>query len=165
MQYNGQMGGYMKKIFLLFLLLIMGGICLAEDLQDVQNFFNEYTEAGNSYSSDFFDYYSNNAKIIRIVEKPDGTYESVNIPLDKYKNEVKKSTILMKMRKYKNFYSNIKILPFGKDYKISALRQPSTSDYKVPAHFIVGKDTKGNWKIKEESMNTKVQEFLSKKNI
>ena len=37
---------------------------------------------------------------------------------------------------------------------------PSTSDYKIPAHFIVGRDSFGNWKIKEESMNTKVQKFL-----
>ena len=40
------------------------------------------------------------------------------------------------------------------------MRMPSTSDYKIPAHFIVGKDINGNWKIKEESMNTKVQRFL-----
>ena len=37
---------------------------------------------------------------------------------------------------------------------------PSTSDYKIPAHFIIGKDNNGNLKIKEESMNTKVQKFL-----
>lgn len=163
MQYSCQMGGYMKKIFLLFLLLIVvGTISYAEEIQEVQNFFNEYVDAGNRYDSNFFEYYSGNAKIIRVVEKPDGTSESVNIPLDRYKNEVKKSTVLMKMRKYKNFYSNIKILPFGKDYKIAAMRMPSTSDYKVPAHFIVGRDHTGNWKIKEESMNTRVQAFLSK---
>ena len=40
------------------------------------------------------------------------------------------------------------------------MRMPSTSDYKVPAYFIVGKDVNGQWKIKEESMNTRVQKFL-----
>ena len=80
--------------------------------------------------------------------------------MNRYKSEVKKSAKLMKIRKYKNFYSNIKILPVGNDYKISALRRPSTGDYKGSAHFIIGKDNYGNWKIKEESMNTPVQAFL-----
>lgn len=154
----------MKKIiFVLFLLILAGGICFASELQDVQCFFNRYVEAANNYDTNYFNFYSNDAKIIRVVEKPDGTFESVNVPLERYKSEAKKSTALMKLRKYKNRYSNIKIFPFGSDYKIAALRQPSTSDYKVPAHFIIGRDCNGNWKIKEESMNTKVQTFLTKK--
>ncbi len=154
----------MKKILLvLFLVLLAGLVCYASEMQDVQCFFNKYVEAANSYDSNFFDFYSNNAKIVRVVEKPDGTFESVNIPLERYKSEVKKSTKLMKLRKYKNFYSNIRILPIGNDYKIAALRTPSTGDYKGSAHFIIGKDPNGNWKIKEESMNTPVLAFLAKK--
>ncbi len=153
----------MKKVFLIFLLVMLYGVvCYAAEMDDVQNFFNRYVDAANNYDNNFFNFYSSNAKIIRVVEKPDGTFESVNIPFERYKSEVKKSTKLMKLRKYKNRYSNIKILPIGNDYKIAALRMPSTSDYKVPAHFIIGKDNYGNWKIKEESMNTKVQTFLSK---
>ncbi len=148
-------------LFLLFL-VTAGVICHATEMQDVQYFFNKYTETANRYDSKYFDFYSDDAKIIRVVEKPDGSRESVNIPLDKYKNEVRKSKALMKMRKYKNFYSDIEILPIGKDFKVAAMRMPSTSDYKVPAHFIIGKDNNGNWKIKEESMNTKVQAFISK---
>lgn len=134
----------------------------ADDIKDVENFFNDYVSAANSYSSDYFKYYSNNAKIVRVVEKPDGTEEAVNIPLERYKSEAKKSTKLMKLRKYKNKYFNIKITRQGKDYKVAAMRMPSTSDYKIPAHFIIGKDDNGEWKIKEESMNTKVQRFLDK---
>ena len=138
----------MKKLLVLLIL----GICInlksnADEIQDVQCFFNEYTEAANSYSNDYFKYYSDNAKIIRVVEKPDGTKESVNIPLERYKSEAKKSTKLMKLRKYKNRYFNIKITRQG--------------NYKIPAYFIIGKDNNGNWKIKEESMNTKVQSFLN----
>ncbi len=151
----------MKKFLIVcFMVLGMQGIVFADELQDVQCFFNEYIEAANNYSSDYFDYYSDNAKIVRVVEKPDGTKKTVNIPLDRYKEEAKKTTALMKLRKYKNRYLNIKILPHGKDYKIVAMRMPSTSDYKVPAYFIIGKDNNGEWKIKEESMNTRVQKFL-----
>ena len=70
---------------------------------------------------------------------------------------------LGKLRRYKNYYSNIQIASVGEDYKISTMRRPSTSDYSLPAHFIVGKDKNGHWKIKEESMQTKVQTFLKEK--
>ncbi len=153
----------MKKLLFLFTIgMILPLASFADDIEDVENFFNEYVNAANSYSNDYFKYYSNNAKIVRVVEKPDGTEEAVNIPLERYKSEAKKSTKLMKLRKYKNKYFNIKITRQGKDYKVAALRMPSTSDYKIPAHFIIGKDTNGDWKIKEESMNTKVQRFLDK---
>ena len=139
----------MRKIFILLILgMCINLQCFGDEIQDVQCFFNEYIEAANSYSSDYFKYYSDDAKIVRVVEKPDGTKEAVNIPLDRYKSEAKKSTKLMKLRKYKNHYFNVRITPFG--------------NYKIPAYFIIGKDSNGNWKIKEESMNTKVQRFLDK---
>ena len=126
----------MRKLFGLLILGICFNLyCSADEIQDVQCFFNEYIAAANSYSSDYFDYYSNDAKIVRVVEKPDGTSQAVTIPLERYKIEAKKSTSLMKLRKYKNIYFNIKITK-------------------------IGKDDNGEWKIKEESMNTKVQRFL-----
>lgn len=151
----------MKKLFIVFtIMLFLNTNCFAGEKEEVQSFFNEYVNAANSYSSDYFNYYTKNPKIIRIVEKPDGTQEAVNVPFERYKCEAQKSTKLMKLRQYKNRYLNVRILPHGKDYKVVAMRMPSTSDYKIPAHFIIGKDTDGNWKIKEESMNTKVQRFL-----
>ncbi len=152
----------MKKIIYLLLLLTMGNLCcLADETEEVKKFFNNYVSAANSYNTNYFDYYSNNAKIVRVVEKPDGSTKSVDIPLSRYKSEAKKSVALAKLRKYKNKYLNIKISKHGKDYKISADRMPSTADYKIPAEFIIGKDEYGNWKIKEESLNTRVQLFLN----
>lgn len=152
----------MKKVFSLLVLSLCFavGTANADEIQDVQCFFNQYINAANNYSSEYFNFYSENAKIIRVVEKPDGTTQSIDIPLEAYKSEARKSTKLAKIRNYKNRYFNVKITPHGKDYKVAALRMPSTSDYKIPAHFIIGKNCNGEWKIKEESMNTKVQKFL-----
>lgn len=151
----------MKKIFLIWAFLFSSlNASFSDEIQDVQCFFNQYINAANTYSCDYFDFYCDNAKIIRVVEKPDGSEQAVDIPLERYKSEVKKSSKLARLRKYKNKYFNIKISPVGQDYKIVAMRMPSTSDYKVPAYFIVGKDSSGKWKIKEESMNTRVQKFL-----
>ena len=150
----------MKKVLLVLFLFIVSFLkSSANDIQDVQSFFNRYVEAANSYSCDYFDYYSNDAKIFRVVEKPDGSEQSVNIPLERYKSEAKKSSKLARLRQYKNKYFNVKILPHGKDYKIVAMRMPSTSDYKIPAYFIIGKDYNGDWKIKEECRILRYVEF------
>ncbi len=151
----------MKKLYcVLFLVLFLVSPIFADEINDIESFFNEYVAAANSYSSSYFSYYSKNPKIVRVVEKPDGTQESVDIPFDMYKKEVKKTSKLARLRKYKNKYFNIRIFPQGDDYMLTAMRMPSTSDYKVPAHFVIGRDDNGNWKIKEESMNTRVQRFL-----
>lgn len=151
----------MKNLLYIFVLFLCINVrSFADEIQDVQCFFNDYVSAANNYSCDYFDYYTNNAKIIRVVEKPDGTEQSVNIPLDRYKSEAKKTSKLAKLRNYKNKYFNVRIFPHGEDYKVVAMRMPSTSDYKIPAYFIIGKDCNGDWKIKEESMNTRVQKFL-----
>ena len=151
----------MNKIFsVLFVALLFSLPVFSDDIKDVECFFNEYVDAANSYSDNYFNYYTNNAKIVRVVEKPDGTVQAVDIPFERYKIEAKKSSKFARLRKYKNKYFNVKILPFGDNYKLSAMRMPSTSDYKIPAYFIIGKDKNGNWKIIEESMNTKVQKFL-----
>lgn len=151
----------MRNFLIIIVMVLFGGICFADEIQEVEQFFNEYVAAANSYSCDYFNYYVDNPVIIRVVEKSDGTKQSVRVPFDRYKKEAAKSTKLAKLRQYKNKYFNIKITKQGNDYKIAAMRMPSTSDYKIPAHFIVGKDCNGEWKIKEESMNTKVQRFLN----
>ena len=151
----------MKKLLCVLVLFFAFNLqSFGSEIKDVQSFFNEYVAAANSYSSDYFKFYSNDAKIVRVMEKPDGSAKSVNIPLERYKSETKKASKLARLKNYKNSYFNVKVLPFGEDYKVIAMRMPSTSDYKIPAHFIIGKDTCGNWKIKEESMNTRVQRFL-----
>lgn len=149
-----------KKIIILGVIFCLPVLCYADEIQDVQCFFNQYIDAANNYSSDYFNYYVDNPTIIRVVEKSDGTQQAVKVPFERYKKEAAKSAKLAKLKRYKNKYLNINITKHGSDYKIAAMRMPSTSNYKVPAHFIVGKNSNGEWKIKEESMNTKVQRFL-----
>lgn len=154
----------MRKLFFsLTLLILFSGVCFAGDIEELKQFFDEYVSAANNYSCDYFKYYTDNPIIIRVVEKDDGTEQSVIVPFERYKKEAAKCSKLARLRKYKNKYLNIKITKHGEDYKIAAMRMPSTSNYKIPAHFIVGKNSEGEWKIKEESMNTKVQRFLDEK--
>ena len=79
-----------------------------------------------------------------------------------YTRQLKIGANLAKLNKYKNFYTDRKVTKVGNDYKITCQRQPSTSDYKLPAHFVIGTDANGNMKIKEEMMYTKQTAILRK---
>lgn len=152
-----------KLLYVFFSFIFFSFSVFATEFKEsqIKSFFDEYVSAANSYSPNYFDYYIDNPKIIRVVEGEDGRQTSVQIPFDKYKSETKKSLKLAKLRKYRNLYSNIRIFKQGKDYKVVAMRMPTTSDYKLPSYFIIGEDSKGELKIKEESMNTRVQRFLN----
>ena len=153
----------MKKLLILLMMMFIGSFAMASEQDDVLKFFNSYVNAANTYSNTIPDYYTPNAKIIRVVMKKDGTTVTRSTDMSRYKSEMIKSAGIAKLRNYKNYYSNIKITKVGNDYKISCMRKPSLSDYKIPAHFIIGKDAKGNYKIKEESMHTKMMVFLTAK--
>lgn len=150
----------MKKIIIFLLMFFVGNFCLASEQDEVLKFFNSYVNAANTYSNTIPDYYEPNAKIIRVVMKKDGTTASRTSDMARYKSEMLRNANLAKMRNYKNYYSDIKITKQGNDYKLSCMRKPSLSDYKIPAHFVIGKNAQGNWKIKEESMHTKMQVIL-----
>lgn len=157
----------MKKILSTIAMLFVAGVmfcfnsqAIAATPQEVLTFFNNYVEAANTYSDSIVNYYDPSAKIIRVVMKKDGTTASVTADTKKYFNQMRLGANMAKLNKYKNFYTERKITKQGEDYKITCLRQPSTSDYKIPAHFVIGPDANGKLKIKEEMMYTKQQSFL-----
>lgn len=143
-----------KKLFVTLILILAGTASFAGPKEDVAAFFNSYVTAANSYSDNLPSFYAPNAKIIRVVVKKDGTKESVVTDTNVYMKQLRMNSKLAKVRNYKNFYTDRVIIQIGNDYKIICKRQPSLSNYKLPAHFIIGKDSSGKYKIKEESMDT-----------
>lgn len=154
----------MKKILItafLFMMAIMPANAKATADQ-VKSFFNSYVAAANNFDENIFQkFYISNPKIIRVVEKKDGTTQAVFVPLKVYLDEAAKGRKIGKLTGYKNTYSNITVVPSNNDFKLSATRHPSPGG-KYPAYFIIGEDSQGHLKIKVESMNTPRQEFLKK---
>ena len=153
----------MKKIFIIsltFLFISLG--VYATDKEDVMSAFDKYVAAANSYSKDLPNYYINNARIIRVVNKKGGGQKAILIPYDRYLKELSTHSLLAKTVNYKNRYENRKITKVNKDYKISATRIPRNDKTGLACYFIYTKTSSG-WKIKEESMTTNVQTFLSAK--
>lgn len=155
--------GIMKKIFLILTVLFCFSLCaLADDKADVLAIFNNYVNDANSYSQNIPNYYTKNAKIIRVVNKKQGGQASVIVPFDRYLKELQGHAKIAKVANYKNRYENRKIAQIGNDYKVSAIRIPRNDKVGLPAHFIFTK-VGNSWKIKEESMTTNVQTFLNAK--
>lgn len=153
-----------KRFFITaFLIAAASAPSFAEEIDDVKAFFENYVKAANSYSKNVINFYLPDAKIIRVVKKPDGTLESVDFPMERYSKELTRGARLAKLSKYKNTYTNktYKKLDNG-DYKISATRTPNRDKTGLPFYFIVTKTDNG-WKVKEESMQTTVQKFLTSK--
>ncbi len=153
----------MKKI-ILFLACAISFTCTAkaDDATDVLATFDKYVNDANAYSTNIPNYYMDNAKIIRVVNKKQGGQKSVFIPYDRYLKEMQTHSKLAKATGYKNRYENRKISKIENGYKVSATRIPRNDKVGLPSHFIFIKS--GNaWKISEESMTTNVQTFLNAK--
>lgn len=150
----------MKKLFLILVILISGLGVFAGEKQDALTFFNSYVQASNSYSPALLGMYSNNAKIIRQVVKPDGTLVNVPFSVTDYKKQLRLSSKIAKIKGYKNYYSSINVTKVANGYKIDALRKPSLSNYRLRASMVVQQQSGGDWLIVEELMQTKEQIFL-----
>lgn len=153
----------MKKILFITLALIGFSLyALADDKSDVLSRFDNYVNDANAYSTNIPNYYTNNAKIIRVVNKKQGGQASVIIPFDRYLGELQGHSKIAKAVGYKNRYENRTISKIGNDYKISAIRIPRNDKVGLACHFVFTK-VNNQWKIKEESMTTNVQTFLNAK--
>lgn len=149
----------MKKLLLTLFILMFGLGVFAGEKDDALGFFNSFVVASNNYSATLLNMYSDNAKIIRQVVKPNGQLVNVPFSVVDYKKQIRISSKLAKMRKYKNNYSNIKVTKVSNGYRIDAMRKPSASNYKLKTSMVVQKHG-GKWLIDEELMQTKEQIFL-----
>lgn len=150
----------MKKLLLTIMVLILGLGVFAGEQDDALKFYNNFIQASNSYSTSVLNMYSDNAKIIRQVIKPDGKLVNIPFSIDDYRKQMKLSSKLAKLRNYKNEYSGISVTKVPNGYRIDSMRKPSMSDYKLKSSVVVQKQPNGKWLIVEELMQTKEQIFL-----
>ncbi|MCQ2743426.1 MAG: hypothetical protein MJ230_01340 [bacterium] len=151
----------MKKIlFTLLTFTLVSLTVYADNRQEALDFFNNYVKAANNYENSISTMYAPNAVIIRQVVKPDGTTANAYTDTATYLKQMRLSSAVAKVRKYKNAYRNITVLQLKDGYKISAERQPSGESYWLKTYQIIKKQPNGKWLITEEMMQTKVQQFL-----
>ena len=152
----------MKKVLItIAAVMTVSLMAFADGKQEALDFFNNYVNAANSYSTTVGEMYSPSAKIIRQVVKPDGGLVNAYTDTATYVKQMKLSQATAKIRKYTNSYSDIKVEQLGTNkYKVSALRQPKGETYRLKTYQIIQKQPNGKWLIVEEMMQTKEQIFL-----
>lgn len=150
----------MKKLLLTLIILMFGLNVFAGEQEDALKFFNSFVSASNSYNTSLLNMYSDDAKIIRQVVKPDGKLVNVDFSIYNYRKQLKISSKIAKLKNYKNYYSNIHVTKVPNGYRIDSIRKPSLSDDKLKSSIIVQKQADGKWLIIEELMQTKEQIFL-----
>lgn len=151
----------MKKLLITLCIFIFGLSANAAVTADqALSFFQKYVDAANNYQEDIISFYAPNAKIIRNVNLPKGGVQKVVTNMETYSNQMRLGATGAKFKKYKNTYTDRKVEKVGNDYKISAIRKPSTSNDKFPVYFIIGEDANGKLKIKEEMMYSNEQLLL-----
>lgn len=156
------MRNFIKSLLTTSIVLLIGLGVLASNAEDARKFFNKYVSSANSYSNDVPNFYAPNAVIIRQVIKPNGQLVNVPFTMEQYKTQMKISSTVAKMKKYKNTYSNITVKEINANtYQIDAYRQPSLGGPKLKTSTTVQKQSNGNWLIIRELMQTKEQIFLN----
>ena len=134
-----------------------------KEAREVEKFFNSYVESANNYQDDLVEHYDKNAEIERVVIKPDGTKETVKIPMERYIKELKIGKKTAQLVNYKNTYTNKKYEKIDdENFKIKTTRIPFRDKKGLRAEFIV-KKTPDGLKISKETMETNVQKFLTEK--
>lgn len=150
----------MKKTLIIFIMFMLGLTAFAGEQEEALKFFNTFVSAANSYNQSLPSMYSDNAKIIRQVVKPDGSLANAYFTAEQYRTQMRLSEKIAKLKNYKNYYSNIKITKVSNGYRIDSLRRPSLSNYYLKSSIVVQKQSDGRWVIVEELMQTKEQIFL-----
>lgn len=136
------------------------GTVWAATPEDALAFFNKYINAANTYSDTITHYYAPDAKIIREGINSSGQKVSVEVGTKQYFNQLRLGQNLARVNKYKNSYVDRRITKVGNDYKIVCTRIASTGNDRFPSYFVIGPDSNGNLKIKEEMTTTKQQSIL-----
>jgi len=150
----------MKKILFTIMVLIFGLGVFAGEQDDALKFFNSFVQESNNYSTSVLKMYSDDAKIIRQVVKPDGKLVNIPFSIRQYRTQLKLGGAGAKLKNYKNEYSNINVTKVSNGYRIDSMRKPSLSNYKLKNSMVVQKQPDGKWLIVEELMQTKEQIFL-----
>jgi|GEM_PF-4852817 len=124
-----------------------------QKIEKAKDFINKFQKLSHNYDEELIHMYSDNAKIIRIVEKDDGKSEKYVLPVEGYKNMLKYVSFFAKLRGYKNHYKELSYKIEDGNVRITGKRI-NNSGYTAPVSLLVGKNQNAEWKILEERTKT-----------
>ncbi|MGR0305825.1 hypothetical protein [Acinetobacter beijerinckii] len=120
-----------------------------------KEFFNHYITLGDNFDPALADLYSDSAKIQTYRKYPHGLERSMELTGLQWKMLINKLMPIAKANDDRSKFSNIKIIPLDKKYKIKADRYSTQKCYTDNGYYMmVGSKESGELEIIEEYMET-----------
>ena len=143
----------MKKIIsilILSLYLFQPFTSLADSVSDAKTIFTRYGNLEASFDSSLADLYSDDALIKNKRTYPTGQVREIVLPAPKYKQLIRTTMPLAKLRGDYSTYSDVKFEKEGSAVRVSAKRFSVLKKYYSPIYLLVAPTQSGNWLIIEE---------------
>jgi len=153
-----------KKLIPLFCLLI-SPTAYSADEADFVEFFNEYQRLMSAFDVSVNNMYANDAKIMGVRKKPDGTEESMTIDGARWKSIILASMERAKQMGDRSEYSDIDFNVSGDKAKITATKYSIVNCFHDDRFYMVVKSTiDDKLQIVEQFMETPVQSSCEESN-
>ena len=138
----------------IFTILVTVSITIAatEDSRifKAEKLFEQYVLLEHTFDSGAADLYSDNAVIRNKRRYPTGQVRELSLPAQKYKELVRSSMPIAKLRGDTNSYSEVNYFIEGEGVRINAVRFSELKKYSSPISLLVKPSQSGNWLIFEE---------------
>lgn len=143
---------------LLILVLIVGSVVYADDtpdanearLEEAREVFNLYVRLEHTFDPKAADLYADDAVIRNKRTYPDGQVREMAVPAPQYKELVRQSMVLAKVRGDISTYPEITYAIEGEGVRIKATRFSELKKYSSPISILVKPGPDGRWLIYEE---------------
>lgn len=132
----------------------------SQKIAEAKNFLNHFQQLSHKYDKKIVDMYSDNARIVRIVEHSNGKTERIKLPVKGYKKMLKFARFFAKIKGYKNYYKDLSYKMENENVRITGKRV-NNDGYKAPVSLLIGETPDGKIKILEEKTATE-DSFLVK---
>lgn len=138
------------RLFLV-LFLISGPVHATEDkIAAAQKFFNESNQLSDEFDPAAADLYAPTAYIKNTRYYPHGLVREMIFPAEEYKELIRTTMPLAKMRDDRNIYSDVTYTEEGDGVRINATRHSVLKNYDSPISVLIKPDGTGKWLIYEQ---------------
>lgn len=128
--------------------------------------FKNYVFLGNNFDPKVADLYSDDGFIQNTRIYPNRLQRVVTLPAREYKNLIRATISITKLREDLNTFRNVKYTVEGENVLINADRYSHSKNYTSPISLLVGpSDSQSNWVIKEEIGQTRPQKCIMEETI
>ena len=147
----------MKTLLTLFLASFIAATLASasENIDKAKKVFADYASLAKNFDPGIADLYSDKAKIENTRFYPDGTKRTMKLDPKEYKALLRQVMPIAKARGDTSTYSEVKYVEAAPNVTITATRFSTLKKYSSPVTILVGPEGDGEWRILEETSESR----------